>query len=104
MGHATTRRPGLSVLAVELASQETIPLSPDEPAITSSHGTPLLLTAVEAAALCRVSERTWRNWDASGHIPGPVLIGRSLFWRPKELADWVDAGCPDRHTWNVRRN
>jgi predicted DNA-binding transcriptional regulator AlpA len=70
----------------------------------SSHGTPLLLTAVEAAALCRVSERTWRNWDASGHIPVPVRIGRSLFWRPKELADWVEAGCPDRHTWNVRRN
>jgi predicted DNA-binding transcriptional regulator AlpA len=99
----TARRPGLSVFAVEPTSDAEPPF-PDEPAIPRSHATPLLLTAVEAAALYRVSERTWRNWDASGHIPEPVRIGRSLFWRPKELADWVDAGCPDRHTWNVQRN
>jgi predicted DNA-binding transcriptional regulator AlpA len=101
---STARRPGLSVFAVEPAAKETIPASPDDPAAAIPPATPLLLTAVDAATLCRVSERTWRNWDASGHIPGPVRIGRSLFWRPKELADWVDAGCPDRHTWNVRRN
>ncbi len=69
-----------------------------------SSAAPLLLTHVEAAVLCRVSERTWRAWDAAGYIPEPVRIGRSLFWRPKELLAWVDAGCPDRHTWNVIRD
>jgi len=65
---------------------------------------PLLLTYAEAAVLCRVSGRTWRIWDAAGHIPEPVRIGRSVFWRPKELVAWIDAGCPDRHTWNVIRD
>ncbi len=100
----TPRRQTLSVFAVEPATEERTPTSPDDPTVATPPPTALLLTAMDAAALCRVSERTWRNWDASGHIPAPVRIGRSLFWRPKELADWVDAGCPDRHTWNVRRN
>jgi len=61
----------------------------------------LVLTAAAAARLFRVSERTWRAWHAGGQIPEPVQIGRSVFWRPKELVAWVDAGCPDRHTWKV---
>ena len=63
----------------------------------------LLLSANDAASRCGVSERTWRAWDAAGHIPEPVHVGRSVYWRPRELVDWVDAGCPDRHTWKVMR-
>ena len=59
----------------------------------------LLLTAAKAAKLCDRSERTWRGWDAAGLIPMPVRIGKSTFWRPKELKDWIDAGCPNRKTW-----
>jgi len=62
-------------------------------------GLPLLLTAREAAAVCGRALRTWRSWDASGRIPGPIRIGRSTFWRLDELRAWVDAGCPPRDVW-----
>ena len=65
--------------------------------------TALLLSASEASELCGCSERTWRSWDSAGHIPLPVRIGRSLYWRPKELQDWIEAGCPKRGVWQARR-
>lgn len=77
---------------------------PEPPATAPSFSAPLLLTAAEAAALCHVSLRTWRAWDARGKIPPPVRIGRSVFWRPKELAAWVEEGCPDREMWEALRN
>jgi prophage regulatory protein len=61
----------------------------------------LLLTAPQAAAACGKSARTWRTWHATGRIPRPIRIGRSVFWRPKELHAWIDAGCPDRITWEA---
>ena len=63
----------------------------------------LLLTADEAAALCRTVPRTWRTWHSTGKIPQPIRIGRKTFWRPEELRDWIAAGCPDRETWNILR-
>jgi len=59
----------------------------------------LLLTAGEAAALCRVSVRTWRTWDAAGRVPRSIGIGRTKLWRPLELVDWIAAGCPTRVQW-----
>lgn len=70
----------------------------------SSRGpAPLLLTATQAAVVCGRSLRTWRSLDAGGRIPRPVRIGRSTLWRAKELSDWVEAGCPDRETWEAQQ-
>ncbi len=60
---------------------------------------PLLLKVKQAASLCGCSDRTWRSWDSAGLTPKPLRIGRSIFWRPKELTDWIDAGCPNRKEW-----
>ena len=62
-----------------------------------------LLTASEAAALCRVACRTWRTWHSTGKIPQPIRIGRKIFWRPEELRAWIATGCPDREMWEVIR-
>lgn len=59
----------------------------------------LLLRAPEAAALCAVSVRAWRMWDAAGKIPQPIRIGRSTLWRAEELRRWIAAGCPRRKEW-----
>jgi predicted DNA-binding transcriptional regulator AlpA len=64
---------------------------------------PLLLDAANAAALCSVSLRTWRDWDAIGRCPAPIRFRRNLRWSRRELEAWVDAGCPDRLEWNERR-
>ena len=65
---------------------------------------PLLLRTHEAAALCGKSQRTWRTWDAAGHIPQPIRIGRSTLWRADELRAWVAAGCPRRREWESLRD
>lgn len=62
----------------------------------------LLLTAAEAAVLCRTSVRTWRTWDSAGKVPRPIRIGRAKLWRPDELREWVAEGCPERSVWNHR--
>jgi predicted DNA-binding transcriptional regulator AlpA len=62
---------------------------------------PLLLRAPQAASFCSIAIRTWRMLDANGRIPRSIHLGRSAFWRRKELQDWVDAGCPDRVTWDA---
>ncbi len=63
---------------------------------------PLLLTALQAAALCGKSPRTWRSWHSAGWVPAPLRIGRSLLWRRDELIAWVAAGCPTRDAWRFR--
>ncbi len=65
--------------------------------------TPLLATARTAAAMCGISVRTWRTWDAAGRIPQPVRIGRLTRWRVDELRAWVEAGCPRRREWDSRQ-
>jgi len=113
MGSPVSNRSRFTVVAAAPAPDAAVqatglqfpgPSAADAPVATPAVTAPLLLTAAEAAALCHASERTWRAWDAGGHIPEPVHVGRSVFWRPKELVAWVDAGCPDRHTWNVLRD
>ncbi len=77
------------------------------PAMNSRHsidatGTPMLITAKQAAVMCGKSLRTWRTWDSAGWIPQPVRIGRSTLWRLDELREWVAAGCPRRADWEAR--
>ena len=72
--------------------------------VADSDNPPLLLNAAEAAARCGCSVRTWRTRDRAGLTPPAIRIGRSVYWRPEELAAWVEAGCPDRETWIARRD
>jgi predicted DNA-binding transcriptional regulator AlpA len=64
---------------------------------------PLLVTARQAAQLCGVSVATWWRWEAAGRTPAAVRLGGSTRWRSDELADWVQAGCPDRRSWLARQ-
>ena len=57
----------------------------------------LLLSAVEAAALCGVKKSLW--WSSGRLGPLPVKLGRRTLWRKDELSAWVQAGCPARDKW-----
>jgi excisionase family DNA binding protein len=60
----------------------------------STETTTTLLSAEEVAAMLGVSERTlWRLLSA-GKFPEPVRFGRSTRWRPADVKDWIDRGCP----------
>ena len=64
---------------------------------------PLLLTADEASCLYGVSSATWYRWSAAGRVPAPVRIGATVRWRLSELESHLEAGAPDRKTWEARQ-
>ena len=64
----------------------------------------LLLNTKDAAALCGVTIKRWRTWNALGKIPAPLRIGKGLFWKQNELERWIEADCPARKHWNAEKS
>jgi len=63
-----------------------------------------MITMREAAALVGVSPATWIRMRDCGKTPKPIKLGaRCVRWRLDELRMWVEAGCPDRSTWETIR-
>lgn len=62
----------------------------DEPA------RPFLIKSNDAAALLSISPRLLWSLDASGQIPQPVRLGRSVRWNVDVLRHWIEVGCPSR--------
>jgi len=60
-----------------------------------------LLTAKDAAKLCRLSKRSWFRLSSAGKIPAPVRIGGSVRWRLKDIKDYIAWDCPDRKTFEA---
>jgi predicted DNA-binding transcriptional regulator AlpA len=63
----------------------------------------LLVPANVAGPMCGRSEASWWRDHAASRIPTPVKLGGRTLWRVLELRDWVEAGCPDRRTWEALR-
>jgi predicted DNA-binding transcriptional regulator AlpA len=62
---------------------------------------PLLLTAKAAAAYLGLTRSAFYKYDITGVTPQSMHLGGRRFWRRDELREWVDAGCPPRHKWDV---
>lgn len=62
-----------------------------------------LLTAKDAAHLCRLSKRSWFRLHASGRIPAPVRIGGSVRWRKSDIESWLTMDCPGRKEFEARK-
>ena len=64
-----------------------------------------LLTAKEVGQMLSLSKRQIFRINSCGKIPAPVRIGGSVRWRQSEITAWIQAGAPDRETWNsIRRS
>lgn len=59
----------------------------------------IALPAADVAKLLDVSERHVWSLHASGRLPRPVRLGRSVRWSADELRDWLAAGAPSRDAW-----
>jgi excisionase family DNA binding protein len=72
---------------------------------TKTHDTtPATLSAAEAAKMLNISESHFHDMRREGLLgPEPVRLGRSVRWRRAELDAWLNAGCPNRQTWQVSR-
>jgi hypothetical protein len=66
---------------------------------------PILVLADVAGPMCGRSEASWWRDHAAKRVPAPAwrAPGRTL-WSVAELRAWVEAGCPDRRTWESMRD
>jgi predicted DNA-binding transcriptional regulator AlpA len=64
----------------------------------------LAVTARDAARLLGICRAQLYRLHSSGRMPRPVYLGgRAPRWCVEELRAWLDAGCPDRQTWEQLR-
>ena len=49
------------------------------------------ISAKEAAALCKVSLRTFRHWRTKSYGPPCFRVGGRLRYRPSEVMRWLGA-------------
>jgi prophage regulatory protein len=60
----------------------------------------LALPPADAARILGVSRATFFKMHSSGKLPLPVyLTPRCPRWSRAELVAWLEAGAPDRQTW-----
>lgn len=64
---------------------------------------PLLVGAKQLHPRLSVGLRTLRSMDAAGKLPKPLRLGGKVLWNVAEIEAWIEAGCPDRETWEARR-
>ncbi len=62
-----------------------------------------LLTAKDAAKICRLSKRSWFRLSAAARIPKAVKIGGSVRWRLSDVEQWLEMGCPNRREFEARQ-
>ena len=72
----------------------------------ASQAAPLLPLLVDMAGLSQLlarSEASLYRDDSAGRLPAGLKIGASKRWRYSEIVAWVEAGMPDRRTWEAMR-
>ena len=58
-----------------------------------------LISVRTVAGMLGVSQRQVWKLVASGRLPAPLRLGRSVRWRADEIRSWIDAGCPSQDRW-----
>ena len=88
-------------MSFEPSRTSATPTSPDAGPTRGSRPRTRTLTHRRAgvASTLSVSEETVDRWNRLGLLPAPVKVNGVLLWGARELAEWVNAGCPDRKTW-----
>lgn len=65
---------------------------------------PIAVSATELAGMLAVSLRHIRQMDATGKLPRPCRLGRSVRWPIAEIHAWLKAGAPSRRRWEQIRD
>lgn len=58
-----------------------------------------LLTQQEVYRVLGLGRSKWFQARKAELVPFPVMVSGAPMWRRRELADWVDAGCPPAADW-----
>jgi len=67
----------------------------------SARDAPWLITVSELAEKLQLSERSIHGKRASGELPAPIRLGRSVRWRADEIRAWLEAGAPPQEKWEA---
>jgi predicted DNA-binding transcriptional regulator AlpA len=81
---------------------DTIPLPAPEPQAAGPLP-PLLLDTADLCQLLRISKATLHRLLAAGKLPRPIRLA-GLKWPAAEIEAFVAMGCPDRATFEARRD
>jgi predicted DNA-binding transcriptional regulator AlpA len=68
---------------------------------STTHPPRLLIDTYGLAELLSRSVPSLQRDDAAGRLPAALRLGGSKRWRYSEIVAWVEAGCPDRKTWEA---
>lgn len=60
-----------------------------------------LLTAKELGVRLSLSRRQIFRLNSCGKLPKPLRIGGSVRWAESTIAKWLEAGAPDRKTFEA---
>lgn len=63
----------------------------------------MLLNDKRTAAELGISRRKLWTMNATGQLPAPVRMGRSVRWRTADITEWVRLGCPSREVFEAQR-
>jgi predicted DNA-binding transcriptional regulator AlpA len=64
---------------------------------------PLLVDMKGLSQLLARSEASLHRDDSAGRIPAGLKLGGSKRWSYPEIIAWVEAGMPDRRTWQAMK-
>ncbi len=64
---------------------------------------PLAISAKELANMLNVSLRQIWRLNATGKLPKPLRLNGSVRWSRKEVEAFIEAGAPDRETWEAMK-
>lgn len=62
-----------------------------------------LLGAEALGQMLSLSKRQIFRLNSSGKIPAPIRIGGSVRWAESIIVDWLQAGAPDRKTFEAMK-
>lgn len=60
-----------------------------------------LLTAKELGEMLSLSKRQVFRLNSCGKLPKPLRIGGSVRWAQSTIVKWLNAGAPDRKTFEA---
>ena len=69
--------------------------------MANTQTTEKLLTAKAVGEMLSLSKRQIFRLSSCGKIPASIRIGGSIRWAESTILAWLQAGAPDRRTWEA---
>lgn len=85
-----------ATVTLPIPVEHVVQAGTEEPARTGVESSSRMLRVGDLARVLNCSERHIWSLLASGRLPPPARLGKSVRWCPSRIANWIAAGCPQR--------